>query len=141
MKRVAYLGFKGLAWIIFAIVLVQFFLAGIGSFGEEVWGENAFAPHGLTGLLLVLLSLLLLILATISFFTGGVRGRTAGMAALLFGLMIVQAALVIVFYRITDLPVLAALHPVNALLLLGLSFHLARTSRSGVEAAMPSRVQ
>ena len=141
MKRVAYLGFKGLAWIIFAAVVLQFFLAGIGSFGEDVWGENAFAPHGLTGLLLVLLSLILLILAAISFFTGGMRGRTAGMAVLLFGLMIVQAALVIVFYRITDLPILAALHPVNALLLLGLSFHLARTSQSGAEAAAPSRVQ
>ena len=142
MKRVAYLGFRGLAWIIFAAVLLQFFFAGIGSFGEDIWGENAFAPHGLTGLLLVLLSLLLLVLAAISFFTGSMRGRTLGMAALLFGLMIVQAALVIVFYRITNIPILAALHPVNALIVLGLSFHLARGVRIGpAKQTATARVQ
>lgn len=141
MKRVANLGFKGLAWIIFAAVLLQFFFAGIGSFGEELWGDGAFNPHRLTGVLLVLLSLILLVLATLSFFAGGMQGRTVGMVSLLFVLMIVQAALVIVFYRITDIPILAALHPVNALILLGLSFHLARTSQSGADAAAQSRVQ
>lgn len=129
MKQVVYLGFKGLAWIIFAAVLLQFFFAGIGSFGEEMWGDSAFNPHRLTGLLLVFLSLLLLILVAVSFFSGGMERRTVGMAALLLVLMIVQVALVIAFYRAMDFPILAALHPVNALILLGLSFHLARRSR------------
>jgi hypothetical protein len=141
MKQAAYLGFKGLAWIIFAVVLVQFFLAGVGVFGEEAWGDGAFNPHRIAGLLLVPTSLLLLILAGVSAFTGGVRGGVAGMAALLFVLMIVQAILVIAFYETA--PIIAALHPVNALILLGLSFGLARAGRSGRAAghAATSRVQ
>ncbi len=141
MKQVAYLGFKGLAWIIAVVVLVQFFFAGIGVFGEEVWGDSAFNPHRIAGLLLVPMSLLLLILAGISAFTGGVRGGVAGMAALLFVLMIVQAILVIAFSE--SVPLIAALHPVNALILLGLSFGLARSGqfrRSAGETAT-SRVQ
>lgn len=130
MKSAVYTGFKGLAWIIFAAVLLQFFFAGIGSFGENLWGDAAFDPHRLTGLLLILLSLLMLILAAISFFTGGMGGGTVGMAGLLLVLMIVQLLLVGFFYHAADLPLLAALHPVNALILLGLSFHLARTGRS-----------
>jgi succinate dehydrogenase/fumarate reductase cytochrome b subunit len=64
------------------------------------------------------------------------------MAALLFGLMIAQAALVIVFYRITNIPILAALHPVNALIVLGLTFHLARGVRIGpAEQTATARVQ
>ncbi|MBA2346183.1 MAG: hypothetical protein H0V83_14020 [Rubrobacter sp.] len=139
MKRVAYLGFKGLAWIIFAIVLLQFFFAGIVVFGEETWGDSAVLPHRIAGWLVILASLVLLILAAISFFTGGARGATVGMVALLFVLSFVQLVLAAAYYM--NLPIIAELHPVNALLLLGLSFHLARTSQSGVEAAMPSRVQ
>jgi len=142
MKQAAYMGFKGLAWIIFVVVLVQFFFAGIGAFGEEIWGDSAFNPHRIAGLLLVPTSLLLLILAGVSALTGGVRGRVAGMAALLFVLMIVQVALVIAFYRASDVPILAALHPVNALILLGLSFGIARGRRSRPAGqAATSRVQ
>lgn len=142
MKQAAYTGFKGLAWIIFAAVLLQFFFAGIGSFGEDVWGDSAFNPHRLTGLLLILLSLILLILAAISFFTGGMGGRTVGMTGLLLLLMIVQFLLVGFFYHAMDLPLLAALHPVNALILLGLSFHLARTGRSAAQGqTAEARVQ
>jgi heme A synthase len=135
-----YMGFKGLAWIVFAVVLVQFFLAGIGVFGEETMDDSAFNPHRLAGLLLVPASLLLLILAGVSAFTGGVRGQAAGMAALLFVLMIVQAILVIAFYE--SAPIIAALHPVNALILLGLSFSLARIARTRPAGeAAPSRVR
>ncbi len=54
MKRVAYLGFKGLAWIILAIVLLQFFFAGIVVFGEETWGDSAVLPHRIAGWLVIL---------------------------------------------------------------------------------------
>ena len=64
------------------------------------------------------------------------------MAGLLLVLMIVQVALVIAFYRAMDLPILAALHPVNALILMGLSFHLARISQARpAEQTATSRVQ
>ena len=124
MGTVVYRGYQGLAWVIFAAVLVQFFFAGIGIFGEEPWGEEAFTPHILTGLLAVPTSLVLLILAAVSAFTGNLRGRTVGMAALLFVLLIAQVLLGGLAQDIS--PFLAALHPVNALVLLGLSFHLAR---------------
>lgn len=140
MKQAAYVGFKGLAWIIAVVVLVQFYFAGIGVFGEETMGESAFNPHRIAGLLLVPASLLLLILAGISAFTGGVRRGVAGMAALLFVLMIVQAVLIIAFYETA--PLVAALHPVNALIVLGLSFGLARAGRkAGSATPTESRVQ
>lgn len=128
--------FQGLAWIVFAAVLVQFFFAGIGVFGEETWGESAFNPHRITGLLLVPTSLLLLILAGIAAFTGNLPGRTAGLTALLFVLLIVQAALVIAFYETA--PIIAALHPVNALVLLGLSFYLARGGHRATTPVEPA---
>ena len=127
MGRVVYRGFQGLAWIVFAAVLVQFFFAGTGIFGEEAWGDAAFNPHRITGQLLVPASLILLILAGVAAFTGNLPGRTVGLSALLFVLFIVQAALVIAFSE--SAPIIAALHPVNALILLGLSFHLARGRR------------
>lgn len=140
MKRAAYMGFKGVAWIIFAIVLLQFFFAGIVVFGEETWGDSAVLPHRIAGWLVILFSLVLLILAAISFFTGGMRGATVGMAALLFVLSFVQLVLAAAYYM--DLPIIAALHPVNALIVLGLSFHLARGVRSGpAKQTATARVQ
>ena len=136
MGRVVYRIFQGLAWIVFAVVLVQFFFAGIGVFGEEQWGEEAFAPHAMAGLLLVPTSLILLILAAVAFFTGNMRGARVGLTALLFVLFIVQAALVIVFSE--GAPIIAALHPVNALVLLGLSFHLARSASKSATPAEPA---
>jgi hypothetical protein len=140
MERVAYMGFKGVAWIIFAIVLLQFFFAGIVVFGQETWGESALWPHRIAGWLVILFGLVLLILAAISFFTGGMRGRTVGMAALLFVLSFVQLVLAAAYYM--GFPIIAALHPVNALILLGLSFHLARGARSeSVKQTATARVQ
>ena len=136
MGRVVYRIFQGLAWIVFAVVLLQFFFAGIGIFGEEQWGEEAFAPHAMAGLLLVPTSLILLILAGVAAFTGNLAGRTVGLAALLFILFIVQAALVIAFSK--NAPVIAALHPVNALVLLGLSSYLARGGHKATAPADPA---
>jgi hypothetical protein len=51
-------------------------------------------------------------------------------------LLIVQAALVIAFYE--SAPIIAALHPVNALILLGLSFHLARSASKSATPAEPA---
>ncbi len=132
MGRVVYRIFQGLAWAVFAAVLLQFYFAGVGAFGEETWGDSAFNPHRLTGLLLIPTGLIMLILAGVAAFTGNLPGRTAGLTALLFVLLIVQLALVIAFYETA--PIIAALHPVNALVLLGLSFHLAR---SGSKSATP----
>ena len=137
MGRVVYRIFQGLAWIVFAVALAQFFLAGIGVFGEEAYGEDAIGPHAIAGLLLLPTSLMLLILAGVATFTGNLPDRTVGLAALLFVLFIVQAALVMAFSE--SAPIIAALHPVNALVLLGLSFHLARSGRKSATPAEPAK--
>ncbi len=135
--------YKGLAWVIFAVVVLQFFLAGLGVF--EV---NEFGPHAITGLLLVLASLILLIVAIVAAATRSLTWGRVGLAALLFVLMILQAALVIV-WRGGAPGVIAALHPVNALLLLIVGYTLARGRRltqmaeggPAAEPAGPSRVR
>ena len=143
MKRIVFGAFQGLAWIVFVVVLAQFFLAGIGIFGEEAFGEGAIGPHAIAGLLLVPTSLVLLFLAGVAAMTGTMPGRRVGLAALLFALLIVQFILGGPAQGIS--PFVAALHPVNALILLGVSFTLARGGRPSKmaepEAAAPSRVR
>lgn len=135
--------YKGLAWVIFAVVVLQFFLAGLGVF--EV---NEFGPHAITGVLVVLASLILLVVAIAAAATHSLTWGRVGLTALFFVLMILQALLVFV-WREGGPGVIAALHPVNGLLLLIVAYTLARGWRlrqmaeggSAQEPAAPSRVQ
>lgn len=105
----------GLAWITLAAVVAQFFLAGLGVFGAE-----SFAPHKALGNTIGAASLILLLLAL-----AGRLGRARiGLSAALFGLMIVQ--MLLVSSLVSSQPWVEALHPVNALLILGASAQLAR---------------
>lgn len=113
----------GLARIILGVIVVQFFFAGVGAFGAADYG-----PHAITGLLLVPASLVLLLLAL----AGGVGRRKAGLSALLFVLFIVQVLLAGMARDVS--PWIGALHPVNALVLLYVTFKLAHTRR--VQTAM-----
>ncbi len=75
------------------------------------------------------LGLVLLILA----FAGRVRGRQLQLTGLLFGLLIVQVVLAWIGYGV---PAIGFFHPVNALVLFGLSAWLAMTEwRGGMTAA------
>jgi lysylphosphatidylglycerol synthetase-like protein (DUF2156 family) len=127
MQRLFYQLYRGLAWLFLAGAVLQFFLAGLG-----VFGAASFGPHETLGKLLALASLILLVLAVILALTGGLSRRRAGLAALLFALMVVQWSLVELFSE--SAPALAALHPVNGLLVLSVAFALAR----GFE--LPSRI-
>ncbi|MCA1669945.1 MAG: DUF6220 domain-containing protein [Thermomicrobia bacterium] len=99
----------GLAWIILAAVGAQFFLVGLGLFGATNLGA-----HRLVGYLIIPASLLLLLLA------GRVDGGRIGQSAALFGLTVVQSFL-------PKAPSLvAALHPVNAVVILFVALNLAR---------------
>jgi hypothetical membrane protein len=122
MRQAVYMGYKGLAWAIFAAAVLQFFLAGLGVFEAADIG-----PHRIVGLLLVPISLIFLILAGIASATGSISRGRVGLAALLFGLMFLQAFLVIAFSE--SAPAIAALHPVNGLLVLLVSYTLARGRR------------
>ena len=103
-----------LARIVLAGIILQFFFAGVGAFAAADYG-----PHAITGNVLLLASLVLLLLA----FAGGVGRRRVGLSALLFVLFILQVVLAVMAQDVSAW--IGALHPVNALVLLYLTFKLA----------------
>ncbi len=106
--------YSGLGWLIVALGVLQFFLAGLGIFGAESFSAHESVGRGLQGLTVLVL------LAAI----GGPRsGRDIGMALVLAVLTAVQVELASLR---GDAPYLAAFHPVLALLVLGLAAHIGR---------------
>jgi hypothetical protein len=128
MKKVMATFFAGLAWIVFAAVVAQFFFAGLG-----IFGASDLQAHRMTGSLLMPAALVLLLLALI----GRLGVVRIGSAALLLVLTIVQSMLV------RGPSLVAALHPLNAVTILLISLNLARRglpSRSEPRAARPDLV-
>jgi hypothetical protein len=128
--------YQYMAWIVFLAVIVQVGFAGYGAFkvahdtdkgtvNEDKFGD-AFGLHAGFGYLAVLLGLLLLIVALVA--RVHVR-RTLG----LLGLLIVQVLLAWFGYEI---PVIGFFHPINALLIVGLSGSLAYTTWRGRPGAV-----
>jgi hypothetical protein len=108
----------GLAWLFVAAVLVQVFLAGLGIFSAEV-GFGWHVEFGYTVIGLVTLGVLLSAIA------GALPRREMGLSLLLLVLYVVQTALP---QARASLPAVAALHPVNAVLLFTLGGIIARRS-------------
>jgi Family of unknown function (DUF6220) len=123
MWQAARLGYRILAGLFVAGAVVQFFLAGLGVFGTGA----AFGVHATVGTILAFASVVLLVLTGVLALGGGVARRSAGLAALLVVLMVVQYSLVELFSG--AVPALAALHPVNGLLVLGAALLLALERR------------
>jgi hypothetical protein len=92
-------------------VVIQVFLAGLGVFDSA----SNFRTHANWGYLLEIIPLVLLALAAL----GRLGGRQIAYAAALFGMFLLQSVLVALR---GDLPMVAALHPVNgfAILLVGI---------------------
>ena len=108
--------FQGLAWLVVASLVVEFYLAGAALFGV-----TTFQPHQLLG---VLIGVAILLLLAISLVAQPGR-RTVGQVAVLVILTLVQVSLP----RLqTVVPAIAALHVVNAALLLGLAGPIARSA-------------
>jgi Family of unknown function (DUF6220) len=103
-------GVLALLWA--AAVVLQVFFAGLG-----IFGASSYKTHTDFGGILHGFTALLLVLAII----GPRTGRDIGMAAALVILVTVQIGLV---GARDDAPGLAALHPVLALLALGLAVHM-----------------
>ena len=142
VRRGAAAIYKVLIALFAAAVVVQIFLAGLGIFGalpeegESVTSEtfdDKFEPHSALGFFLLLGSLLLLILILIAWTGPRSIGATFG----LFVLVVVQ---MILAWTGEDAPGIAALHPVNALIILGLSGFLARSAWRGNLLIPPSRL-
>ena len=114
------------AWLFAGCIVIQVFLAGLGVFDSA----NAFITHRNFGYLFGWLSLVLLVVAAV----GRMPRRLIGLA----GLTLVQMALqsVLILFR-EDSPAIAALHPVNGVLLLVTTLVLGWLAWRG-PAAQPS---
>jgi hypothetical protein len=104
---------RGLARVLLGALAVQLFFAGLG-----VFGVTGFAPHAILGSVIILTSFALPILA----WRGRLGSALTRRSWLLAALMIVQG-LLIDAARIST--VITALHPVNAMLLVLLTFSMA----------------
>jgi hypothetical protein len=107
-----------LARIFLAGLLLQFYLAS-----TPIFGAGSFQPHRMLGAALTLLVFLFPLLALV----GRLGRQLIGLSILLVVLMIVQMMLPSLRGAA---PWIAALHPVNALVLMGLSARISRNGRA-----------
>lgn len=118
MQRIIAQMHQGLAWIFLAGLLLQFYLAS-----TPIFGAGTFQPHRMLGAALTLIVFLFPVLAV-----AGRLGRQ------LIGLSILLVVLTIVQIMLPSLrgaaPWIAALHPVNALVLMGMSARIGRMGRA-----------
>lgn len=105
--------------IFLAGLLLEFYLAGAAIFGAGL----SFEPHRMLGSGLAILVILLLVLALV----GRLGRKMIGFSVLLVLLTIVQVMLPSLRGNV---PWIAALHPVNALALMGISAMLRRNGRA-----------
>lgn len=117
---------SGLAHLFAGLLVVQFFLAGLGAFTtihDKRFKDSNFDAHAALGTLLILVALIIVIVAVI----GRWSPRAMQMSGLLFGLMIVQALLA--GFGADNAPVIGGLHVVNALVIVGVTALIVRGSR------------
>jgi hypothetical protein len=107
-----------LAWVLVIGLVVQVWLAGRG-----VFDTTGFDPHRSLGYALGLVPIVLLVLGL----AGGMGRRVALLAVAAFALVILQSVLVAMR---DGYPAVAALHPVNGVLILFVAIALARESMS-----------
>ena len=123
------LAYRTLAGLFVVGAVAQFFLVGLGVFGTGA----AFGVHATVGAILATVSVVMIVLAGGLVLGGDRAWRSAAPAALLVVLMVVQFALVELFSEAA--PALAALHPVNGLLVLGVACAIAFGLRPSLFAA------
>ena len=114
MRRGLTKAYSGIAYVILALGVLQFFLAGVGIFGAESFDAHksvGFAIHGIT-IVVFLLAI-----------AGPRTGQDIGMGFVLAALTTLQISLPGLR---GDAPWLAAFHPLLALLVLGLAAHIGR---------------
>jgi cytochrome b len=115
------IGYLLAAWLFVISVGFQVFLAGIALFVNlDDWSNHITFGHIVPGLV----ALVMLPLA----YWGRLGTSTVRWTALLFGLVLVQTEVFAVIK--TSLPLVAALHPVNALIIFALGVALARRARA-----------
>jgi len=124
----AYSALAVVAWLLVACLLVQVFLAGMGVFD----GPERFETHRDFGYLFGWLTLVMLIIAA--------AGRLGRLLIGLSALTLVQFFLQSIFILFReDQPAIAALHPVNGVLLLVVTIAIARLAMAGRRAASAAK--
>jgi hypothetical protein len=113
------------AWLIFGVVIVQFFLAGLGVFAGD------FQMHVALGYTILFLMLLMLVVAL----AARLPWRTLGLVALLPVLVFLQSIFIEAWSN--GLADIAALHVVNGLAIFSLASFLAVRSHAFVAAGKP----
>ena len=123
--------YGGLAHLFGGLLVVQFFLAGLGAFTtvhNKKFSDSNFDPHARLGDLLVLLALVILLVALV------VRRRRAiQLSGALFGLMIVQ--LILAGAGTNTAAWIGGLHAANALVIVAVTGLMIRDARSSVDMA------
>ncbi len=122
----------GLAHVFAGLIIVQFFLAGLGAFAtvhNKKFSDNNFGPHGALGTLLVVFALVILLVALV----GRWSGRATKLSAALFGLMVVQFILGI--SGAGTAAWLGGLHATNALIITAVTYLLVRDARRSPASA------
>jgi hypothetical protein len=114
MRHGLSIAYSALGWLVVALGVLQFFLAGLGIFGAE-----SFDAHKSVGFILHGITILVFLLAI----AGPRTGQDIGMGFVLAALTTLQISLPSLR---DDAPWLAAFHPVLALLVLGLAAHIGR---------------
>jgi hypothetical protein len=107
--------FFGLAVIYLAGIVVQFFLAGLGTFGA-----TSFDAHSAFGLFLALVALILLVVG----FVGKVPRSLRALTFVLLAVNVLQ-----IFLAQLDVEELAAFHVVNALAISFIGYEVMERSR------------
>jgi hypothetical protein len=114
--------FYGLTVLFLVGVVVQFFLAGL-----TVFGGTSIESHRVLGFVLAAAALLLIILALV----GRLPRKTVLLTVLLLGLSILQSVLANI-----GIDEVAALHPVNALVIAFVAYGLMQRSRNYLASKM-----
>lgn len=122
MQRIVAQSHQWLARIFLAGLLIEFYLVGAAIFGAGL----SFGPHRMLGSALVVLAILFPVLALV----GRLGRKLIGFSFLLLLLTIVQGMLPSIRGNV---PWIAALHPVNALALMGISALLRRNGQTEVQ--------
>jgi hypothetical protein len=104
--------YSGTGYLVAALTLVQFFLAGLG-----IFGATSFDAHESVGYILHGITLIVFLLAI----AGPRTGRDIGMG---LALLLIATLQVYLPDARDDAPAIAALHPLVALLIMGLASHI-----------------
>ncbi len=122
-------------WIVdlFAVLLiVQFFLAGLGAFTtvhNKKFSDNNFGPHGALGTVLVIVALVIAVLAAIGRWSPYVTRLSGALVVL----MVIQFILGVA--GANSAPILGGLHAVNAVLIVAVVYFLIRDTHERPKAA------